>query len=513
VDLLAQPVAALLAFFDSVSLSKREMDILGELIREIRQRVHFLYAAGLGYLTLDRQSNTLSGGEAQRLRLASQLGAGLTGVLYVLDEPTIGLHDADNERLIGILKRLRDDGNTVVVVEHDEFMIREADHVIDLGPGAGPTGGRVMFSGPVSALEQSAASVTARYIKGEETRLPDHEQLAVDDTPCLHVQNACMHNLQNIDVEIPLGRMVCVSGVSGSGKSSLVHDVISSALQRYLKTKTLGSFSGCDAISGYEYLNKMIEIDQSPIGRSPRSNPVTYTGAFDAVRKLFAATKAAKVRGYDAGRFSFHRKEGRCAFCEGDGQIRLEMHFLPDVYVLCEKCGGRRYNKETLSVTYKGYSIADVLEASIEEALSLFGAVPAIARRLQALVDVGLGYLQTGQSATTLSGGEAQRVKLASELSRVSTGQTLYILDEPTTGLHFADVRQLLSVLFRLRDAGNSILMIEHNLDVLSASDYVIDLGPGGGENGGYLVSAGTPQYVATQNTPTGKALRKRFGL
>jgi len=512
VDFLRWSVDEVLAWLEPLVLEGQEAQIAGELVREIGHRVHFLQAAGLGYLTLDRQSSSLSGGEAQRLRLASQLGAGLTGVLYVLDEPTIGLHASDNARLIRILEHLRDSGNTVVVVEHDEAMIRAADYVVDLGPGAGPQGGQVTFQGSVADMLGSSTSVTARYLSGQEERMPPHARLPSADG-WLKVRSAAVHNLKRMDVAIPLQRLVCVAGVSGSGKSSLVHDVIHCGVAAGLRGGKHPVPGACAGIEGIAQLNKLIEIDQSPIGRSPRSNPVTYTGAFDPIRKLFAATPGARVRGYDAGRFSFNRKGGRCEACEGDGQIRLEMHFLPDVYVTCERCGGRRYNQETLAVTYGGYSIADVLEASVEEALDLFGAVPAIARRLQALVDVGLGYLQTGQSATTLSGGEAQRVKLAAELSRTATGRTLYILDEPTTGLHFADVHQLLRVLFRLRDAGNSVLMIEHNLDVLAASDYVIDLGPEGGVKGGYVVAAGTPSDVAQSGTRTGMALRSRLDI
>lgn len=511
VDLLARPVADTIAFLDGVKLQGAAEAIAGELVREIRKRMHFLYEVGLGYLTLERQSSSLSGGEAQRLRLASQLGAALTGVLYVLDEPTIGLHDCDNTRLIRILTQLRDTGNTLVVVEHDETMIRAADHVVDLGPGAGPYGGTVMFSGSVDAMLASDTSITARYLRGTLPRYPSHRGV-VPAGPWLQVRGAAANNLKQVDVAIPLGCMVCVSGVSGSGKSSLVHDVIGAAVARHLQPLSRVPVGKHDGIEGLAHLDKMIEIDQSPIGRSPRSNPVTYTGAFDPIRKLFAATTAAKVRGYDAGRFSFNRKGGRCEACEGDGQIRLEMHFLPDVYVTCERCEGKRYNRETLAVTYGGHTIADVLAASVEEALALFGAIPAIARRLQALVDVGLGYLRTGQSATTLSGGEAQRVKLAAELGRSATGRTLYILDEPTTGLHFADVHQLLEVLFRLRDAGNTILMIEHNLDVLAASDYVIDLGPGGGVDGGAVVAYGAPAEVARMETCTGISLRGRLG-
>ncbi len=510
VDLLQESVEEVDTFFGSLQLSAHEADIADELVREIRRRVHFLAEVGLGYLTLDRQTSTLSGGEAQRLRLASQLGAGLSGVLYVLDEPTIGLHEVDNERLIRILKQLRDSGNTVVVVEHDETMIREADYVVDLGPGAGPAGGEVTFCGDVQALLEDRSSITARYLRGQELRVWEHSHLGIG-TSWIEIYGASIHNLKQLDVGFPVGRMTCVSGVSGSGKSSLVHDVISCGVQQYLRRIPAENHHAYSKMKGLSAINKIIEIDQSPIGRSPRSNPVTYTGAFDTIRKLFAATSSARVRGYDAGRFSFNRKGGRCEACEGDGQIKLEMHFLPDVYVTCERCNGRRYNQETLAVTYSGYSIADILEASVTDVLDVFANIPAIARRLQALVDVGLGYLRTGQSATTLSGGEAQRVKLASELSRTATGQTLYILDEPTTGLHFADVRQLLAVLFRLRDAGNTILMIEHNLDVLAASDYVIDLGPVGGNRGGYLVASGTPAEVSRQDTPTGVALRSRM--
>ena len=510
VYLLQQPVADVVSFFAQLQLSEHELDIAGELVREIRERVHFLEEVGLDYLTLDRPSSSLSGGEAQRLRLASQLGAGLSGVLYVLDEPTIGLHETDNARLIRILKQLRDTGNTVVVVEHDETMIREADMVIDLGPGAGPAGGDVTFCGDVLQLLDDDRSITARYLRSEEPRVWDHPHLPLSG-PSMEVRGAAVHNLKEIDVSIPLGRLTCVSGVSGSGKSTFVHDVISRNVQEYLKRKGEIEPEGCTSLDGVSDLEKMIEITQSPIGRSPRSNPVTYTGAFDAIRKLFAATASARVRGYDAGRFSFNRKGGRCEACEGEGQIKLEMHFLPDVYVTCERCGGRRYNQETLAVTYGGYSIADVLACSVDEALELFANIPAVARRLKGLADVGLGYLHLGQPATTLSGGEAQRVKLATELSRTTKGHTLYILDEPTTGLHFADVRQLLAVLFRLRDAGHTILMIEHNLDVLAASDYVIDLGLGGGKSGGHLIACGAPADVAHADSPTGVALRSRL--
>ncbi len=504
-----RPVEEVLAFLEALQMNAHEEAVCGELVREIRHRLHFLSEAGLGYLTLSRQSSTLSGGEAQRLRLATQMGSALTGVLYVLDEPTIGLHERDNAQLIAILKRLRDAGNTVVVVEHDETMIREADHVVDLGPGAGQDGGRVIFSGSATQLLSDSSSLTARFLRGEEPRHFPHQHLLPGDA-WLEVRGACANNLQEVDVAIPLGRMVCVSGVSGSGKSSLVNDVLGRALSvacnRARTDVPVGIYR---ELLGVEHLDKLIEIDQSPIGRTPRSNPVTYTGAFDPIRKLFAATPAARVRGYGAGRFSFNVKGGRCEACQGDGQIRLDMHFLPDVFVTCERCGGLRYNRETLEVTYKGYNIAEILALTVEEALEVFGAVPAVARRLQALHDVGLGYVQTGQPAPTLSGGEAQRVKLAAELSRTATGRTLYLLDEPTTGLHFADVRQLLQVLFRLRDAGNTILMIEHNLDVLAASDYIVDLGPEGGASGGCIVGVGSPAHIAGLETHTGRYLRR----
>jgi len=495
VELLSWPIERSHAFIDALTLSPGELAVAGELIREIRQRLFFLCDAGLTYLTLDRESGTLSGGEAQRLRLATQMGSALTGVLYVLDEPTIGLHERDNARLIAILKRLRDLGNTVVVVEHDEAMIRAADWVVDLGPGAGTAGGRVMYSGPAAALPASEHSPTARFLRHDEPRYAPFERRGPGAAQ-LHIEGATANNLKNIDVSVPLGLLVCVSGVSGSGKSTLVDDVLRRALCRTLHraSDVPGSHR---AIRGIEHIDKVVVIDQSPIGRTPRSNPATYTGAFDPMRRLFAETPSSRLRGYGPGRFSFNVKGGRCEACGGGGQIRLEMHFLPDVYVTCERCRGRRYNRETLEVTYGGHSIADVLEMTIQEGLEVFRNVPAIARRLKTLGDVGLGYLQLGQSATTLSGGEAQRVKLAAELSRVATGRTLYLLDEPTTGLHFADVKQLLSVLVRLRDQGNSVLIIEHNLDVIRCADYVIDLGPDGGEGGGYVVAAGTPEEIA----------------
>ncbi len=505
--LLAWPIERAHAFFGNLVLTGSERQTVGELIREVQRRLHFLRDAGLGYLALDRQSGTLSGGEAQRLRLATQIGSALTGVLYVLDEPTIGLHERDNARLIAILWRLRDLGNTLVVVEHDEAMIRAADHVIDLGPAAGAAGGEVMFSGPVAGLLESANSPTARYLRGEEPRYNAFTR-RVPGPAVLRIEGARANNLKNIDVEIPLGLLVCVTGVSGSGKSTLVDDVLSRALFRhfYKSSETPGVHR---AIRGLEQIDKAVVIDQSPIGRTPRSNPATYTGAFDVIRRIFAATPSAKVRGYGPGRFSFNVKGGRCEVCRGDGQIRLEMHFLPDVYVTCERCRGLRYNRETLDVTYGGHNIAEVLALTVDEGLAFFANVPLVARRLRTLYDVGLGYLQLGQPATTLSGGEAQRVKLASELSKVATGRTLYLLDEPTTGLHFADVRQLLAVLVSLRDQGNTVLIIEHNPDVIRCSDYIIDLGPEGGEDGGRVVAAGPPELIAESGAShTGRMLR-----
>jgi excinuclease ABC subunit A len=493
-------------FFDTLSLSELERRIAKDIIKEIRQRLQFMIDVGLDYLTLDRESGTLSGGEAQRIRLATQIGAGLVGVLYVLDEPSIGLHQRDNEKLIRTLKGLRDLGNTVIVVEHDEQTIRSADYVIDLGPGAGRHGGHVVFQGRVPDLLNCEASLTARYL---------NNHVAVEVPPVrtptnkgwLVVQGARENNLKNIDVKIPLGCMVCVTGVSGSGKSTLVDDILRRALFRhfYGARERPGAHK---AIKGLEQLDKVIVIDQSPIGRTPRSNPATYTGAFNPIRDLFALLPAAKIRGFGKGRFSFNVKGGRCETCKGDGILKIEMHFLPDVHVTCEQCGGRRYNKETLEVKYNGKSIADVLEMTIDEALEFFKNIPSISRRLRTLSEVGLGYLQVGQPATTLSGGEAQRVKLSAELSKKDTGRTLYLLDEPTTGLHFADVHRLIQVFQRLRDAGNTLVVIEHNLDVIKTADYILDLGPEGGEGGGRLIAQGTPEAVARNpDSHTGRYL------
>ncbi|HET6809690.1 MAG TPA: excinuclease ABC subunit UvrA [Acidimicrobiales bacterium] len=483
------------AAMGELELTERDHMIADRVLREIRARVQFLLDVGLDYLTLNRSAGTLAGGEAQRIRLASQIGSGLVGVLYVLDEPSIGLHQRDNRKLIDTLVRLRDLGNTVIVVEHDEETIRVADHIVDIGPGAGEHGGEIVAAGTLTDLLRSRRSVTGQYLKGTRSiAVPDMRREPGEEW--LVVRGAREHNLKGIDVEIPLGCMVAVTGVSGSGKSTLVNDILFHALmQKVYKSKTVPGRH--KRIEGTEYLDKVINIDQSPIGRTPRSNPATYTGVFDSVRKLFTQTQEAKVRGYQPGRFSFNVKGGRCEACAGDGTIKIEMHFLPDVYVPCEVCKGARYNRDTLDITFKGKNIAEVLDMSCEEALDFFGNQPVIARHMQTLVDVGLGYIRLGQPAPTLSGGEAQRVKLASELSKRSTGHTIYILDEPTTGLHFEDVRKLLHVLTRLVDQGNTVLVIEHNLDVIKTADWLIDLGPEGGDGGGRIVAEGTPEQVA----------------
>ncbi len=482
-------------FFAGLPLTEQQQQISKEILKEIRQRLKFMIDVGLDYLTLDRESGTLSGGEAQRIRLATQVGAGLVGVLYVLDEPSIGLHQRDNEKLINTMKGLRDLGNTVVVVEHDEQTIREADYVLDLGPGAGRHGGHLVFAGTVPELLRCKASLTARYMnRAVEIEVPARR--VQPGRGWLQVLGARENNLKNIDVKIPLGLLVCVTGVSGSGKSTLVDDILRRALFRhfYESKERPGAHKG---LKGLDQLDKVIVIDQSPIGRTPRSNPATYTGAFNLIRDLYAQLPGSKVRGFGPGRYSFNVKGGRCETCKGDGVLKIEMHFLPDVYVTCEQCAGRRYNRETLEVKFNGKSIADVLDLTIDDALEFFKNIPGIARRLRTLSDVGLGYLQLGQPATTLSGGEAQRVKLSAELSKRDTGRTLYLLDEPTTGLHFADVHRLIQVFQRLRDAGNTLVVIEHNLDVIKTADYILDLGPEGGENGGRLVVAGTPEEVA----------------
>jgi excinuclease ABC subunit A len=499
-------VTRALQFLGELQLTETEELIGARIVKEIRERLTFLDNVGVGYLQLDRASATLSGGEAQRLRLATQIGSQLVGVLYILDEPSIGLHQRDNDKLIGTLLRLRDLGNTVLVVEHDEQMMREANWLVDMGPGAGEHGGHVVAEGPADKVERTKGSVTGDFLsRRREIAVPERR---TEDQGSFWVRGASMHNLKGIDVEFPVGKFVCVTGVSGSGKSTLVNEIVYKALANKLhrmRTKP-GDHLGCE---GIECFDKVIDIDQSPIGRTPRSNPATYTKLFDHIRELYSMTPEAKVRGYKPGRFSFNVRGGRCETCKGDGTIKIEMHFLPDVYVPCETCGGRRYNRETLEVRFKGKSIADVLEMSVEEALAFFAKIPKLRRRLQTLHDVGLDYIKLGQPATTLSGGEAQRVKLSAELSKIATGRTLYILDEPTTGLHFADIEKLLEVLQRLADAGNTVLVIEHNLDVIKQADWIVDLGPEGGEAGGEIVAVGTPEDVAdVDESFTGQFLR-----
>ena len=496
-----------LHFFEEVQLSERDAMIGERIIKEIVERLRFLVDVGLDYLTLERATATLSGGEAQRIRLATQIGSGLVGVLYILDEPSIGLHQRDNERLIVALKRLRDIGNTVIVVEHDEETIREADFVIDMGPGAGEHGGEIVCIGTPDKILSCPESLTGQYLSGDrEIPLPAERRAL--DKGSVTIVGARQNNLQSIDVAIPLGALSVVTGVSGSGKSSLVADTLAPALSNHVY-RTRHRTGRHDRIEGLERIDKVITIDQSPIGRTPRSNPATYTGVWDDIRSLLASTNESKARGYAPGRFSFNVRGGRCEACKGDGQIKIEMHFLPDVYVPCEVCKGARYNRETLQVTYKGKNVAQILDMSVEEAVTFFENIPKIRRKFQTLYDVGLGYVRIGQPATTLSGGEAQRVKLASELQRVSTGRTFYILDEPTTGLHFDDVRQLLDVLQRLVDAGNTVLVIEHNLDVIKSADHLIDLGPEGGDRGGHIVVTGTPEdVVACAESYTGQFLK-----
>jgi excinuclease ABC subunit A len=494
--------------FDELHLSERDRMIAEKVLIEVQARLRFLLDVGLDYLTLNRSAGTLSGGEAQRIRLASQIGSGLVGVLYVLDEPSIGLHQRDNRRLIDTLIRLRDLGNTVIVVEHDEDTIRVADHVVDVGPGAGEHGGRVVHSGSVAGLLSNSESLTGQYLARAREIPTPLVRRPPTQSAAIVVRGAREHNLTNLDVEFPLGLFVAVTGVSGSGKSTLVNDILLRVLmQRIYRSKDVPGRH--KAVSGIEQIDKVIAIDQSPIGRTPRSNPVTYTGIFDKIRTLFSQTQEAKVRGYQPGRFSFNVKGGRCEACAGDGTIKIEMHFLPDVYVPCEVCHGARYNRDTLDIEWKGKNIADVLDMPAADALEFFANQPAISRQLQTLVDVGLGYVRLGQPAPTLSGGEAQRVKLAAELGKRSTGHTFYVLDEPTTGLHFEDTRKLLTVLSRLVDAGNTVVVIENNLDVIKTADWVIDLGPEGGSGGGQLVATGTPEQLAQHPTShTGRFLR-----
>ncbi|GAP38806.1 excinuclease ABC, subunit A [Piscinibacter sakaiensis] len=497
-----------LGYFDGLALRGAKAEIGDKVVREIRSRLRFLNDVGLNYLSLDRSADTLSGGEAQRIRLASQIGSGLTGVMYVLDEPSIGLHQRDNDRLIATLRHLRDLGNSVLVVEHDEDAIRAADHVVDMGPGAGVHGGRVLAQGTPDQVAASPDSLTGGYLSGRLRIAVPAERRAPDPAQMLQIRGARGNNLRGVDVALPVGLLSCVTGVSGSGKSTLVNDTLYAAVARRLYNSHAEP-QPHDAIDGLEAFDKVINVDQSPIGRTPRSNPATYTGLFTPIRELFAEMTTAKERGYGPGRFSFNVAGGRCEACQGDGVLKVEMHFLPDVYVPCDVCHGRRYNRETLEVLYKGRHITDVLDMTVEDAAGFFAAVPNIARRLQTLLDVGLGYIRLGQAATTLSGGEAQRVKLALELSKRDTGRTLYILDEPTTGLHFADIALLLKVLHQLRDAGNTIVVIEHNLDVIKTADWLVDMGPEGGAGGGLVVATGTPEQVAAHpDSHTGRYLR-----
>ncbi len=497
-----------LKFLDDLKLSEKDMRIADRIIKEIKERLGFLSSVGLDYLTLSRASGTLSGGESQRIRLATQIGSSLVGVLYILDEPSIGLHQVDNEKLIGTLKKLRDIGNTLIVVEHDEDTMYAADHIIDIGPGAGVHGGEVVFAGDVEAIKKCDASITGQYLSGKKKiALPENRRVGNGDF--IEIKGAAANNLKNVDVKLPLGTISCVTGVSGSGKSSLINEILYKSLAGTLNGAKLKPAKHKE-ILGVEHLDKVINIDQSPIGRTPRSNPATYTGVFGDIREVFAQTPEAKIRGYSAGRFSFNVKGGRCEACEGGGILKIEMHFLPDIFVPCEVCKGQRYNRETLEIKYKGKTINDVLEMTVEEACKFFENLPKIKRKLDTLNQVGLGYIKVGQPATTLSGGEAQRVKLATELSKRATGKTIYILDEPTTGLHTADVHKLIDVLQVLADTGNTIILIEHNLDVIKIADYIVDLGPAGGDRGGMIVATGTPEEIAAcKKSATGKFLKK----
>ena len=507
-DISRRPLAQSLDFFEKLKLEGAKAQIAERIVREIANRLQFLVNVGLDYLTLDRSAETLSGGEGQRIRLASQIGSGLTGVMYVLDEPSIGLHQRDNARLIGTLKQLRDLGNSVIVVEHDEEAIRAADYIVDMGPGAGEAGGRIVAEGTLPAILGSAASLTGQYLTRALT-IPMPARRNRPGQEKILISGARGNNLKEVELKLPLGLLVCVTGVSGSGKSTLINDTLYAAVARSLYGSALEP-APHDSISGIEHLDKVISVDQSPIGRTPRSNPATYTGLFTPIRELFAGVPEARERGYDAGRFSFNVRGGRCEACQGDGVTKVEMHFLPDIYVACDVCHGRRYNRETLEIRYKGRNVHEVLEMTAAEASEFFSAVPTLARKLKTLIDVGLGYVRLGQSATTLSGGEAQRVKLSLELSKRDTGRTLYILDEPTTGLHFHDIKLLLEVLHRLRDAGNSVLVIEHNLDVIKTADWIIDLGPEGGDAGGSIVAQGTPEALAQNSgSYTGQYLKQ----
>ena len=507
-ELTEMSITKIKEYLESLELSKKDAFIAEPILKELSKRLQFLIDVGLDYLTLSRPAGTLSGGEAQRIRLATQIGSGLTGVLYILDEPSIGLHQRDNSKLIDTLKKLRDMGNTVVVVEHDEDTMYAADEIIDIGPGAGVHGGNVMAQGNVEEIKNSPNSITGKYLSGR-IRIPIPEKRRKSNGKSLEIKGATEHNLKNIDVKFPLGVFTCVTGVSGSGKSTLVNEILYKSLAQKLNGANEKP-GKCKQVKGIENIDKIINIDQSPIGRTPRSNPATYTGVFDEIRNIFAETNEAKLRGYGKGRFSFNVPGGRCEACSGDGILKIEMHFLPDVYVPCEVCKGKRYNKETLEVKYKGKSISDVLNMTVEEGLEFFANIPKIKTKLQTLYDVGLGYIKLGQPSTTLSGGEAQRIKLATELSKRATGKTLYILDEPTTGLHIADVHKLVEILQRLVETGNSIIVIEHNLDLIKTADYIIDLGPEGGDRGGEVVGVGTPEQICRNNRSyTGKFLEK----
>ncbi|HEV2009032.1 MAG TPA: excinuclease ABC subunit UvrA, partial [Burkholderiales bacterium] len=511
-EISALPLKLASQFFETMALTGTKLAIAEKIIAEIINRITFLNNVGLEYLSLDRAADTLSGGEAQRIRLASQIGSGLTGVMYVLDEPSIGLHQRDNARLLDTLKRLRDIGNTVIVVEHDREAIESADHVVDIGIGAGVHGGRIIAQGAPIDIRQSAESLTGQYLAGRRRIEVPGLRHKPDAKRMLEINGARGNNLKGISVRLPVGLLICITGVSGSGKSTLINDTLYHAAARHLYGSTAEPASH-EAIDGLEHFDKVVNVDQSPIGRTPRSNPATYTGLFTPIRELFAGVPMARERGYGPGRFSFNVKGGRCEACQGDGVLKVEMHFLPDIYVACDVCHGKRYNRETLEVQYKGRNINEVLSMTVEQGAEFFGAVPVVARKLHTLLDVGLGYITLGQSATTLSGGEAQRVKLSLELSKRDTGRTLYILDEPTTGLHFHDIDLLLRVLHRLRDHGNTVVVIEHNLDVIKTADWIVDLGPEGGDGGGCIIAAGPPEDIAnTEASYTGKYLKNVIG-